>query len=125
MTKQEIYDKVCAHLAKQKAKAMKGNSCVYRAEDGKRCAVGCLIPYNVWKKEIGYDRNSDSLKTLLFESRTIHKMFGRNERILKSLQSVHDSSTGKAATLRESLIRVAKEFRIKPGAEQKIKVWNP
>ncbi len=44
MTNQEVYDRVKAHQAAQPTIAWFGNRCVYRGKDGKRCAVGCLIP---------------------------------------------------------------------------------
>lgn len=44
MNKQEIFDKVCAHLLAQKGKAVgEFDACLYRASDGRKCAVGCLI----------------------------------------------------------------------------------
>lgn len=59
MTNQEIYTKVRRHLLKQNAKAMntgkdKAPVCVYLADDGKKCAVGCLIP------DTNYDANLES-----------------------------------------------------------------
>lgn len=44
MTKQEIYDKVCAHLAKQGRPAILHSSCVYYdTTTDEQCAVGCLL----------------------------------------------------------------------------------
>lgn len=44
MTKQEVFDKVVAHLRAQNRKALGGeDECVYRAPDGAKCAAGCLI----------------------------------------------------------------------------------
>ncbi len=45
MTKQEIFDKVKAHLLAQGKRAVNGDgNCMYRGMDGTKCAVGCLIP---------------------------------------------------------------------------------
>ena len=45
MTNQEIYDDVLAHLRKQgKAAVNTGGDCQYRGASGTSCAVGCLIP---------------------------------------------------------------------------------
>lgn len=42
---QEIFDKVYTHLEQQGgASALETGACLYRSEDGKMCAVGCLIP---------------------------------------------------------------------------------
>lgn len=43
MTAQEVFDKVVSHLRQQGGKSLNAGQCVYRAPDGKKCAVGCLI----------------------------------------------------------------------------------
>ena len=50
MNRQQILDTVVAHLLKQGRKAIEysklagGRVCQYRTKDGKKCAIGCLIP---------------------------------------------------------------------------------
>jgi hypothetical protein len=41
---QKTFDAVLAHLRKQGKRAIDGESCMYRTEDGLKCAIGCLIP---------------------------------------------------------------------------------
>lgn len=41
--RQEVFDRVCKHLLTQGEKSMKDGECAYRGDDGKMCAVGCLI----------------------------------------------------------------------------------
>lgn len=41
--RQQVFDTVLAHLRKQGAPAIHDGGCVYRAENGNRCAIGCLI----------------------------------------------------------------------------------
>lgn len=44
-SKQEVFDKVSGHLARQKVAAVDGDGdCALRAPQGLSCAVGCLIP---------------------------------------------------------------------------------
>lgn len=44
MTRQEVFDKVVAHLRAQGRKAVnERGDCVYHAPDGTKCAAGCLI----------------------------------------------------------------------------------
>jgi hypothetical protein len=43
MTLTEISEKIRDHLTQQKARSMIGSICGYRGDDGKMCAVGCLI----------------------------------------------------------------------------------
>lgn len=52
MTNQEIFDKVKTHLLAQNAKALDVyGECVYFAEDGKRCAAGCIIPEELYRQD--------------------------------------------------------------------------
>jgi hypothetical protein len=49
MTLQETFDKVCVHLLTQLQKSVFLDSngsmaCAYRGPNGLKCAVGCLIP---------------------------------------------------------------------------------
>lgn len=39
----EAWEKMRAHLLKQRRKSQDGFSCLYRGPDGTKCAVGCLI----------------------------------------------------------------------------------
>lgn len=45
LTKREVFDKVKAHLLKQKVRSINTTtgSCMYRGSDNMQCAVGCLI----------------------------------------------------------------------------------
>lgn len=53
MTRQEIFDKVAAHLIKQGCKSMNTeHRCLYRGQDGARCAVGIFIPDDAYKPEM-------------------------------------------------------------------------
>lgn len=48
-THQEIFDEVVEHLFNQGRKAQtKGGGCMYRCEDGRKCAVGALIPDDMY-----------------------------------------------------------------------------
>lgn len=42
--RQRAFDKVTKHLLKQGNKAMQGDGCAYRTDEGLTCAIGCLIP---------------------------------------------------------------------------------
>lgn len=50
MTRQEMFDKAALHLLKQGAKSSDAaGSCYYRAPSGFQCAVGCLIPDELYR----------------------------------------------------------------------------
>ena len=47
MKRQDIFDTVVRHLRAQKQRALEKHGmdmCAYRAPDGLKCAIGCLIP---------------------------------------------------------------------------------
>ena len=94
-TKQETFDTVVAHLRKQGAKATLPPSddhddceeleCAYRSIDGKRCAVGCLIPDERYQpKYEGMSADHSDVTEILLE-------LGHDVRLCSDLQSVHDS----------------------------------
>jgi hypothetical protein len=53
MTKQEQFNKVVAHARKQGEVAVNSyGECQYRAEDGAKCFVGCLIPDDIYEPDM-------------------------------------------------------------------------
>jgi hypothetical protein len=90
MKRQEIFDKAARHLLRQNAKALRPGcsfACAYRAADGKKCAVGALIPAKLYKPEIE-DKNIIDLEV---EAPKILSHIGRrNVELLRELQSLHD-----------------------------------
>ena len=94
-SEQEIFDFVAFNLIKQsKLSAIKEISedhggqelikCKYRSEDGCKCAVGFLIPDNVYSPEFEDNGIPSILSKLKVES------FNNNE-LLAKLQMLHDS----------------------------------
>jgi hypothetical protein len=88
MTQQEIFDIVARHLLTQNAKAHRGDKCVYRAEDGKKCAIGCLIPDDVYSP----DMEGQSILSLLESDVWTKKLpFSLDDaEFLGYLQAIHD-----------------------------------
>ena len=62
MFAQEIFDTVVEHLRRQGHRAYKEEyGCLYRLENGDKCAVGCLIPDHLYDPdEWSGRRDSDS-----------------------------------------------------------------
>jgi hypothetical protein len=93
MTEQEIFTTVATHLLTQRAKSLRDNGCAYRGENGTKCAIGCLIP--------------DDIYTLKIEGASIHgllqgthkkilpanfrSLFVNHENFLTQLQRLHDT----------------------------------
>lgn len=101
LTKQEIFDKVRAHLLAQGAKSQDGaGECRYRAKDGLKCALGCLITDDAYDPKIEGDAPVvEAERTNAREKRLISVL----ERsgiptdddaidFLRALQGIHDDS---------------------------------
>lgn len=96
LTHQDIFNRVSTHLLRQGARAMVGDMCYYRTSDGLTCAVGCLIPIEVYDPAIeeanipGLFRFADArhqaLEAVLAASGIQRESFG----LLARLQNVHD-----------------------------------
>ena len=89
MTEQDIFDKVAEHLLTQKEKAQDScEVCRYRTANGAKCAVGCLIPDNNYKKTIeGFPTQSVWKEMMVM----IPGLQDSHMRLLTTLQIVHDS----------------------------------
>lgn len=97
MTRQEIYDKVKAHLLAQGRRALQPGSksaCVYRAPNGDKCAAGMLIADEHYSPDLegssAYYNNSvnDALRksgvpeewlSFVAELQTIHDAYSPEE----------------------------------------------
>jgi hypothetical protein len=106
MTNQEVFDKVAIHLLTQNKKSIhpksSGNigTCLYRGPDGLKCAVGAMIPDELYSPTfegltISDLAALDSSENTTTRNRAIKLMeYFRKEHIsialLRSLQSVHD-----------------------------------
>lgn len=97
--KQEIFDKVAKHMLTQNRKSVIGNTCAYFADDGTKCAVGCLIPptiYDPLMEKTGAIANvmSEAMANKFsFKKKTnewLVENFSEHMPLLASLQLAHD-----------------------------------
>lgn len=93
MTAQELFNTVVLHMRKQGRQsntAGPGSSCRYRSPEGMKCAVGCLIPDEVYNQGIeGRSVNSAAVMMLLMD---LHLQ--EHKSLLISLQGAHDWAWG-------------------------------
>lgn len=112
MTNQEVYDKVKAHLLTQNAKSIsrKYGLCKYRMiRSTKRCAIGCLIPDNLYEKEM----EGDAVENLLHSYPQVKQFFvGVTPALLIDLQKVHDCEAVKNWS--RELENIAKVYDLNP-----------
>lgn len=96
MTKQQIFDTVVAGLAKQnfeQCKSSSGTACRYRFRN-RRCAVGHLIPDEVYDKRMEGQLVTDFIDTFpeVFLFVLGHEPTENDIRFLDDLQDVHDGA---------------------------------
>jgi hypothetical protein len=89
MGHQATFDRVVSQLRRQNAKAMGAfGLCLYRAANGRRCAVGCLIPDGKYSPSL--ECQSLELETS-GELRAILEEEGHDVNLVRQLQMIHDT----------------------------------
>lgn len=95
-TLQETFDEMVNHLRKQNSKSWlvdeRDGACAYRSQDGKMCAVGCLI------KDEFYDPSLD-LEENIVSNPKVRKALcnsgyctdGKFRKLMESMQFCHDT----------------------------------
>lgn len=92
MKRQDIFDKVYKHLLNQGTKSIDDDGkCLYRDEDGMRCAIGCLIDdknynINIENKNI----YSTLVKNAIKKSNKGIRLNIKTVSMLGMLQDIHD-----------------------------------
>lgn len=98
MNKQEIFETVVRHLHQQGEPAVIGEgNCRYRADDGKSCAVGCLIPDDCYDPQMeGMTSSMPRVKAALRLAGILTGGADDREisRLLDALQYAHDCWEG-------------------------------
>jgi len=95
LDRQDVFDIVAWHLLRQgtRATAFDGVKCLYRAPDGKRCAIGWLIPDEVYSKALEFLGVRDLAERLIeSEHAAFARFLYRHMPLLRSLQEMHDAS---------------------------------
>lgn len=111
MEKQEIFDTVATHLLKQGRRAVNPDipeMCHYRGAGGTKCAVGVLIPDEVYDPMM---EGRTVVGLLSHPEFKIPRWMWNNEQLLIELQNVHDVEHNwkGSATMKAALSKVAKE----------------
>jgi hypothetical protein len=95
--RQEVFDKVARHLLTQKERATiydpaQGmDVCRYRADNGMRCAIGCLIPDDYYQIRM----EGMTVSSLFTEFPQLLALFDYTVEpsFLQALQNVHDNNS--------------------------------
>lgn len=114
MTLQEIYDAVVLHLATQGRPAMdEDGNCLYRGPGKTKCAVGCLIPDEMYDPVMDSGGGKSITDLVLHKQYSLPEYFyvGEVEELLTDLQAAHDFWTmGGDTGLAEELNRIAGKY---------------
>ena len=124
MTEQEIFDTVLTHLREQgEAATSAGGSCRYRGANGTACAVGCLIPDELYDPVIEGLCVSQIIRAAVYLQdqaqaplpRITNHIGAEHLQLLQELQDAHDVylfDSGMAAW-EEGMHRIARDFYLK------------
>lgn len=82
VSEQELFGFVSYHLLTQNQKAEDKESCLYRTEEGLKCAAGCLIPDDWYSSEF----EGNTWQALIDDG----KMPPHHSIIIRKLQRIHD-----------------------------------
>ncbi len=89
MDKQAILDRVIAFLHAQGAPGRQHNGCFYRTDDGRRSALGCLIPDAVYTDDLE-DRDPADLPRRVFDA--LDAESDDEIAFLVALETAHDNA---------------------------------
>lgn len=118
MTAQGMFDRVASHLLKQNAKALsESGDCRYRGERGLKCAIGALIPDELYDPRIEggapYTIARGPMQACDFELQKVLRASGISYALLDladKLQNVHDHN--EPSTWLAKLAGVAIDFKL-------------
>jgi hypothetical protein len=126
-TDQEIFDTVAKHLLAQGERAITENgACAYRGVEGRKCAIGCLIPDEVYDPnmectslsigDLREARESDTKYGALFNVLIASSLWdGRDnsrKAFLADLQALHDMELHCDDTWLIKLQRLARKYNL-------------
>ena len=121
MTPQQIFNKSAKHLLKQGQKAMSRkaesiSACAYRTKEGLMCAVGCLIPEEMYSREMEGMIVNDLLSQFPHVKAYIcgKDKDNRKRTLLDRLQIYHDYHASNTPFTKEKLNQIAVDFNLKP-----------
>ena len=110
MNRQQVFDRVAAHLLRQNARSMRrdrGDMCAYRGAGGLQCAVGCLITDTAYVSTLeGLGPFDASVRHALEKSGV--PIDPDTSELLSDLQAVHDYEAPSA--WRSQLTTLAAEY---------------
>lgn len=110
MNRQHIFDEVVVALVAQGRPSMGNDSCMYRGPNGTRCAIGALIPEELYS----IDMENRGVASLLTGFPEVGRLLSVNndddEEFLQDLQNVHDNGRYEVETFIGQFVERARIF---------------
>lgn len=92
MTDQTMFDTVVAHLLTQNSVSVSTTgACVYRGPDNKKCAIGCIIPDEMYTVDLEGKEVNLLVNNPLFSVELTTYLSQFNLGLLVRLQQIHDA----------------------------------
>jgi len=115
MTNQELFDRVVSHLRIQGTPATdEHGACMYRTEDGLRCAIGCLIPDDRYDPRWEGKASRSVVRGWDQEILSAAGIESQQRELAYALQTAHDTWGDDCGPLDEiNLARIATEYGLK------------
>lgn len=92
MNRQYVYDLVRDHLMNQGEQSLRIYSCAYRGDNGRMCAIGCLIPDELYDAGREGTNVKDSSVQRAVAAFLGHELTPDDVGFLYSLQNIHDGT---------------------------------
>lgn len=118
MNTQQAFDIMVAHLRQQgRPSRYDAAGCAYRGPDGLKCAVGALIPDELYRDNM----EGRTIRTLLISDRDAYHKLSRlldrvDVQLLEEMQTIHDHNEPKQ--WEKAFKYVAEEFNLNYTAPQ-------
>lgn len=118
MNRQEVFGRSITAIVAQGhpaiAKKPGGDGCVYRAPNGDKCAIGHLIPDDVYQPAMDSNPKGTNITAVLRDFPAVSNALGVNSDddgyFLHSLQSLHDNSASELSDWGTQLLTRTKSF---------------
>jgi hypothetical protein len=119
LNNQQIFNKVAKHLLKQNKQSLLafGSVCAYKNPDGLKCAIGCLIPNQLYSPGM----EEKSIRQIFKNSYGLQALFkDESLDLLETLQNLHDMD--KPNRWESGLRIIAKDYGLDASVLNKAKI---
>lgn len=85
----DVFNQVKEHLLKQGKRSASGHLCMYRGDDGLKCAAGCLVADDEYDPAMEGNNWKGALDELK-KARKVYPGMSKHSKLIEKLQFIHD-----------------------------------